>query len=108
MSARSWKYGEDARGRDLIEDLDARQGHADESVLRDFNMLEGRVFEGKTISDDYCKKIVSAIQERVEILPPQRQLHWINELERIGGVVKGAQPKPAAKPARKESTGGAK
>lgn len=83
-----WHYI-DKNGTRCEEQFSAEQCMADQQVLAEFQTLEGSVAEGEQPPPLAHN---APMVKKIELLPPNRSLHWLAELRRIGMVV-GAKVK---------------
>lgn len=94
----------DSKGVLQTEVLSSEQGNLDEQILRTFTYLENAVSAGQSLTTEISRERVTEVKRQIDELPPNRALHWVGELERIGAIAKA----PKKVDDKKESTGGSK
>jgi hypothetical protein len=97
-----WLYT-DKNGKRCEEPFTAEQLAADRQVLGEFSSIEQNVADGEEAPSIDAG---APLLKKIDLLPPQRALHWRAELRRVGVTVK--DKKPPAKVAGGTEAGGSK
>ena len=78
---RGWYYT-DTKGVRQFEELDAEQAKLDEELVVKFQHFEGQYAQERDVRKLHGEELAE-FQEGIQLLPPNREAHWVAELRRI-------------------------